>query len=141
MKNISSILAVVNNKDDGEVVINKARTIAKFSGARLQVLKVVYEGFVDLSIHEVSKSHELKTFLMQAEESFLEDLLDLLAPVINSSFILIGHRNIIILQQRIVLRGQHRRRIQRMGRNHTVDFREHGCSLRDLTEEHDSLQE
>ena len=76
IKNIDKILAVVNHKDDGEIVIQKAMILAKANNASIQVVKIIYEGFVDLSVHEVEQSQALKSYLMQAEEAFLIDLID-----------------------------------------------------------------
>jgi universal stress protein E len=76
MKDINNILAIVNQQDDGEIVLQKAMMLAENNGATVHVAKIVYEGFVDLSVHEVGHSQELKTFVMQAEESFVEDLID-----------------------------------------------------------------
>ncbi|MBD3649145.1 MAG: universal stress protein [Pseudomonadales bacterium] len=76
MDEIKTVLAVVCNRDDGEIVLEKAVHIARVNEAVLHVIRVVYEGFVDLSVHAVEKSRELKQFVMQAEEAFLEDLID-----------------------------------------------------------------
>ncbi len=76
MKVVHHILAVVNHTDDGEAVLLKAAALARNNDASIHVVKVIHEGIVDLSVHEVEQSHELKTWIMQAEESFLEDLLD-----------------------------------------------------------------
>ncbi len=76
MKNINKILAVVSHMDDGEIVIQKALNLAKANNAAIQVVKIIYEGFADLSVHEVEQSQALKLYLMQAEEAFLTDLID-----------------------------------------------------------------
>jgi universal stress protein E len=76
MKDINNILAIVNHEDDGEIVLQKAMLLAENNGATIHVAKIVYEGFVDLSVHEVEQSQELKSFIMQAEESLVEDLID-----------------------------------------------------------------
>ena len=75
-KKIDKILAVINHKDDGEIVIQKAMILAKANNASIQVVKIIYEGFVDLSVHDVEQSQSLKSYLMQAEEAFLVDLID-----------------------------------------------------------------
>lgn len=76
MEKIKTVLAVVSSRDDGEIVLEKAVHIARANEAALHVIKVIYEGFVELSVHEVEKSRELKAWVMQAEEAFLEDLID-----------------------------------------------------------------
>lgn len=73
---VKTVLAVVSNRDDGEIVLEKAVHVARANDAALHVIKVVYEGFVDLSSHDVDKSQKLKSWVMQAEEAFLEDLID-----------------------------------------------------------------
>lgn len=76
MKEFETILVVVHGPDDGEIVIAKAASLARGCGAKLHVARVVYEGFVDLSVHEVDDSQALKSYLMESEEAFLEDLID-----------------------------------------------------------------
>ncbi|MBD3648756.1 MAG: universal stress protein [Pseudomonadales bacterium] len=42
----------------------------------MDLVRVIYEGIVDLSVHDVEKSQELKTYIMQAEEAWLEELVE-----------------------------------------------------------------
>jgi universal stress protein E len=76
LKNIDKILAVISDKDDGEIIIQKAMILAKANDASIQVVKIIYEGFVDLTVHDVEQSQALKSYLMQAEETLLVDLID-----------------------------------------------------------------
>lgn len=73
---ISNILVVVKGKDDGEIVLDKANEIARLSGAKLHVVRVVHEAFAELSIHDIEISQDLKTFLLRAEETMLEELIE-----------------------------------------------------------------
>ncbi|MEX2328058.1 MAG: universal stress protein, partial [Pseudomonadales bacterium] len=73
---ISNILVVVRCKDDGEIVLDKANEIARLSGAKLHVVRVVHEAFAELSVHDIEISQELKTFLLQAEETMLQELIE-----------------------------------------------------------------
>jgi len=76
MEEIKTVLAVISNRDDGEIVLEKAVHVARINDADLHVIRVIYEGFVDLSVHTVEKSQELKSWVLQSEEAFLEDLID-----------------------------------------------------------------
>lgn len=76
VKKIERILVVVHNRDDGEIVLEKARRLAGKDHARLFVTRVIHEAFAELSVHAVDKSQALKTAMLQAEEAFLEDLVD-----------------------------------------------------------------
>ncbi|XOV88181.1 MAG: universal stress protein [Pseudomonadota bacterium] len=77
---ISTILAVVNNRDDGEIVLDKAFTLAQHARASLHVVHVVHSAYAELPVHTIETSQELKTFILQAEESVVEELLE---PLMN----------------------------------------------------------
>ncbi len=77
---IKTILAVVKDRDDGEIVLDKAFALAQHAGASLHVVHVVYEAYAELPLHTVETSQELKTFILQAEESIIEELLE---PIMN----------------------------------------------------------
>lgn len=79
---IGKILVVIKHRDDGEIVLDKAHRLAAHAEASLHVIRVVYEAFAELSVHEIEKSQELKTFFLQAEETFLEELIE---PYANSA--------------------------------------------------------
>lgn len=87
MKNLTRILAVVNHADDGEVVLLKALTLAESCGASVHLVKVCYEGFVDLSVHDINDSQALKSFVLQSEKTFLDELVGLFP---NSSVVVDG---------------------------------------------------
>lgn len=73
---LNTILVVVYEKDDGEIVLEKAHRLAKQTHASLYVLRTVYEEFAELSIHDIETSNELKTYLLQAEEAVLEEMIE-----------------------------------------------------------------
>lgn len=76
MLNIDRILLVVERDNDAALLLEKTRALAEATNAHLDVISVIYEGVVDLSVHDVEKNQELKTYVMQAEESWLADLVD-----------------------------------------------------------------
>lgn len=76
MLNIDRILLVVERDDDAPMLLEKTRALASAADASLDVVRVIYEGIVDLSVHDVEKNQALKTYIMQAEEAWLEDLVE-----------------------------------------------------------------
>lgn len=84
MLNIDRILLVVERDNDAALLLEKTRALAESTNAHLDVISVIYEGVVDLSVHDVEQSQELKTYVMQAEESWLADLVDGLANHLKS---------------------------------------------------------
>ena len=75
---ITHILAVVNQVDDGEIVLQKAETVARVSGADIHVVKVLYESFLNLTFPDVEQSLNIKNRLIGTEETLLEGLI---API------------------------------------------------------------
>ncbi len=73
---ISSILVVVRNQDDGEIVLDKAHRLARSAGASLHVISVMHEDFADLSVHDEKTRTDIRTYVCQSGESLLEDLLE-----------------------------------------------------------------
>lgn len=76
MSSISNILVSVDDTVDARYTLEKALRIAQAAGARVHVVRVVYEGIADLSASAIDASQDLKTFLLQAAESFLEELVE-----------------------------------------------------------------
>lgn len=76
MLGVDRILVVIQRKGDAVFVLEKAKQLAQQAQAGLEIIRVIYEGFADLSVHGVEERQELKTFVMQAEETWLEDLVD-----------------------------------------------------------------
>ena len=76
MLGINRLLVVIERSSDAPLVMETAIQLANAADAAIDVVHVIYEGFVDLSVHEVEASQELKIFAMQAAESYLEELVD-----------------------------------------------------------------
>jgi len=76
MQDLDRILVSLDRSDGAAVVLEKAVAMARASNAALEVVHVIYEGIVDLPVCEVEKNQELKTFIMQTGETWLEDQLD-----------------------------------------------------------------
>jgi hypothetical protein len=71
---IENLLIVINDQDDGEIVLQKAQSLSANTSATLHVVQIIYEGFAELSIHDVEHSHELKDYLMTTATDWLEHL-------------------------------------------------------------------
>lgn len=71
---IQKILVVVRQRDDGEIVLDKAARIATRIGAVLHCVRIVHDEFAELSIHGDEKCRELKSFLIKSEDTLLEEL-------------------------------------------------------------------
>lgn len=76
---ITSILVVVRERDDGEIVIDKASRLAQAAGASLHVISVVHEDFAELSVHDEQTREEIKRYVRQSGETLLEELIEPLA--------------------------------------------------------------
>jgi len=73
---INTILVVVRGRDDGEIVIDKAHRLARSAGATMHVISVAHEDFADLSVHDDKTREDIKTYVCQAGETVLEELLE-----------------------------------------------------------------
>ncbi|MCB1692142.1 MAG: universal stress protein [Pseudomonadales bacterium] len=73
---IERILVLVRGRDDGEIVLDKAAALALHLDASILAVRVVHDDYPELSIHAIETSQALKTFLLKAEETMLEELLD-----------------------------------------------------------------
>jgi universal stress protein E len=79
MKNVGSIVVVVNRSADADYVLQKAAAIAETSpqGVAVHVVRVIFEDFVEQVVHlDDEQGQALKLYLMQAEEEFLVDLVE-----------------------------------------------------------------
>jgi universal stress protein E len=78
MDRSNNIVVVVNRSSDAGYVLQKAAAIAKASpgGSAVHVVRVIYEDFLDQAGLDQEHSHQLKLYLMQAEEEFLVDLVE-----------------------------------------------------------------
>jgi universal stress protein E len=73
---IQRILVAIHDRDDGEIVLEKAHHLARHEGAALEIIRIIHEEYAELSIHDIEQSQELKTFLLQAEETYLEEIIE-----------------------------------------------------------------
>jgi universal stress protein E len=76
MRSIRNILVSVNDAADAPHTLEKALRLAAASGARVHVVRVIYEGIADLGAAAIDASRDLKSFLLQAAESYLEELVE-----------------------------------------------------------------
>ncbi|HIG41702.1 MAG: universal stress protein [bacterium] len=76
MLGVDRILVAIDHTEGAIVVLEKALALATASNAALEVVHVIYEGIVDIPVKQVENNQELKTFLMQSAETWLEDQLD-----------------------------------------------------------------
>ena len=76
MSSIRNILVAVNDESDAPYTLEKALRLAGATGARVHVVRVVYEGIADLSAAAIDGSRDLKSFLLQSAEAELEDLVE-----------------------------------------------------------------
>jgi len=75
MQSVNNILVVVSDAD-ARYVLEKAQILASASKARVHIVRIIYEGVADLSTSVIDDSIRLKTFILQAAESALEELVD-----------------------------------------------------------------
>lgn len=73
-QDIQKILVVIKQRDDGEIVLDKACRIATHIGAVLHCVRIVHDEFAELPIHGEEKCQELKSFLIKSEDTLLEEL-------------------------------------------------------------------
>ena len=76
MDSIRNILVAVNEDADAVYTLEKAQQLAAASGARLHVVRVIYEGIADLSAVAVEGSRDLKSFMLEAAECQLEEMVE-----------------------------------------------------------------
>lgn len=70
------ILVAVEQDDTAKFVLEKATALAQAANAQIHVVRVIYDPNVDARVHTEKDRHLLKTYLMQAEESWLEDFVE-----------------------------------------------------------------
>lgn len=76
MQGVNRILVVVEREDDATLVLEKACQLATAADADIRVVRVVYEGVVDLTVHDDVRSDELRTFVVEGEETKLNTLVE-----------------------------------------------------------------
>jgi universal stress protein E len=76
MQSINNILVALADNDDAPYVLEKVQILAQASAATVHIVRVIYEGVADLSTSAIEDSTKLKTFILEAAESALEDIVD-----------------------------------------------------------------
>jgi universal stress protein E len=76
MNELKNVLVVVNRSDDAKYVLEKAQLLASAARATAHVIRVIYDDIVESRIPKGEDAQKLKTFIMEAEETFLEELVD-----------------------------------------------------------------
>lgn len=75
MATIRNILVALEQDDSADFVLDKGIRLAQSTGAALHVVRVMYDEMVDFEVHGGEERQALKTFLMQAGETWVSDLL------------------------------------------------------------------
>ena len=75
---LNSVVVAIESKADARFVFEKVRSLiaGMDSPPTVHAVRVVYEGIADVKTRYVEKSRELKSLILQAAESELEDILD-----------------------------------------------------------------
>lgn len=73
MLGVDRILVGLERQEDAVYLLEKAVELAQKADADLEIIRVIYEGFADLHIHSPEEKQALKTYVMQAEEDWLEE--------------------------------------------------------------------
>jgi len=76
MSSIRNILVAVHDNDDAVYTLEKALRIAAASGAAVHVVRVIYEGIADLGAAAVDATRDLKSFMLEAAETLLEEMVE-----------------------------------------------------------------
>lgn len=76
MLSVNKILVAVEQDETASIVLNKAITLARAADAEIHVVRVIYDPNVDSSVHKPEDRQQLKTFLLEAEETWLEDFIE-----------------------------------------------------------------
>ncbi|MBV1904832.1 MAG: universal stress protein [Pseudomonadales bacterium] len=74
MRKIKNILVAVAESADTRFVLEKVEALAEASKASVHVVRVIYEGVADLKSRDIEGSVELKSFMLKAAETYLEEL-------------------------------------------------------------------
>jgi universal stress protein E len=80
MLGLDRILVAVEQDETAKVVLEKAVKLALAASAEIHVVRVIYDANVDADIHDPSARQELKTYLMEAQETWLEELIEEVDP-------------------------------------------------------------
>lgn len=76
MENLKNILVVINRSQDSKYVLEKTAALADAAQANVHVIRVIHEDIVEFGPMNEKDAHDLKIYLMQSEETYLEDLVE-----------------------------------------------------------------
>lgn len=76
MLGVNKILIAVEQDETAKIVLEKVTKLALAADAEIHVVRVIYDANVDAEVHDKASRQELKTFLMAAEESWLEEFIE-----------------------------------------------------------------
>lgn len=77
MRTLNNILVVLgDDREDAVYVLEKVRLLAAGSGARVHAVRVVHEGIAELSAAAIDAASNLKSFILEAEETITEDMVE-----------------------------------------------------------------
>lgn len=76
MYGLDRILIAVEQDETAKVILEKATALALAAEAEVHVVRVIYDANVDAKIHSAADRQTLKTYLMEAEETWLEELIE-----------------------------------------------------------------
>ncbi|NBC23385.1 MAG: universal stress protein [Gammaproteobacteria bacterium] len=77
MEKLDNILVVLDeDRANTHTLLDKTRLLAAASGATAHAVRVVYEGIAELSARAIDTSDRMKTFILEAEESVTEELVE-----------------------------------------------------------------
>jgi universal stress protein E len=73
VQDLERIIVAVEQNDSAKFVLEKAEKLALAADAELHVIRVIYDANVDSVYHDASSRYQIRTYLMEAEETWLED--------------------------------------------------------------------
>jgi len=73
---VNKILIAVEQDETARVVLQKATMLALAADAEIHVIRVIYDPNVDATIHDAEHRQQLRTFLLEAEETWLEEFIE-----------------------------------------------------------------
>ena len=76
MNELKNVLVAVNRSEDAKYVLEKAQLLSSAARATVHVIRVIHDDIVDSTIPHGEDAQRLKTFILEAEETFLEELVD-----------------------------------------------------------------
>lgn len=76
MQNVKQLLVVVDRSERAGNILEKAAMLAAANDARVHVIRVIYENLAGYGKMSADDTQALKLFIMQAEEEYLDELLN-----------------------------------------------------------------